>query len=318
MLTQKSSYNGTLKFDSLTDIKDLSATTPIRKIRINSKPKFLMDKMFSSQKRKKKSTQKKRHSQVSSSYRHTSSLNTNEIDDRLSKISQIRRPRFSSFKKSPGDKPNDNRPSTRISKFQHEIIHEVDTPKSIKEEKLNRISFQNGKNGVIGPSIPLVRVESKNNYKESMPISISDFSRQFNNRTGEISHSKSSFKKSNNRRSSIRIDGVVRVVEESLANEDSPKSSRKARVRQSRTMSVRKKGILKKRTRSHNGKGMVKKTTKVSFSRKKKVFKYNPKHQIEGKKSRKRKRRVQSEAAIGRKSLFSGTINLGNVSIMGD
>lgn len=309
--SKKRPYKGSSRLDSLTDVKDVSTTTPIRKIRINNKPKFLLDKFFEEQRRRVKKIPK---SQGGSSMglKNTSSMCTYEIDERLASASKKKRGKFSSFRIAPiGEdklKHSRQRQSVHISKFQRDgVIEEESAP------KYKPLLYANlGKNSqMIGPCSPLVKIQSKNSFRESMPITISDFSKTLNNnRTSEIAYSKSSFNKKS-RRPSMRIDGVVKVVEESLVNESNKSRNR---YRQCQSMSASKKGILKKRSRSA-GKKLVKATTKVSFSRKKKVFKYNPKHKIESKVSR--RRRVKSEAAISRRSYAGTSGNLGDLSILG-
>lgn len=145
MLASRSPYLDTQQLDSLTDIKDLSNTTPIRKIRINNTPKFLMDKLFA-QKNRRNSTKKKSEGTNSYGFRQTASLNTNEVDEKLSKITQQRRARFSSFKQASPQKATNYKKSVHISKFQQEIVEEiikeVDSPNS-KEEKIINKNYLN-------------------------------------------------------------------------------------------------------------------------------------------------------------------------------
>lgn len=317
MLSQKKRpYQGSSKLDSLTDVKDVSTTTPIRKIRINNRPKFLLDKFFE-QKRKKALEKNKRKSQGGSSIglKNTSSICTREIDERLASAAKKRGGKFSSFRIAPNEEDklrhrNRQRQSLHVSKFQHGgVMEEEGNPPNYKPLLYSNL---NDKNHKIGPCSPLVMIQSKNNFNESMPITISDFSKtiNFNNRPSEKAYSKSSFNKKS-RRPSMRIDGVVRVVEESL--NESKKSRSRNRYRNCKSMNMNKKGILKERSKSKNKK-FVKNGTKVSFSRKKKVFKYNPNHKIESRISK--RRRARSEAAISRKS-YGNTSNLGDLSILG-
>lgn len=309
------SYINEPKLDSLTDIKDLSTTTPIRKIRINNKPKFLVDKFFSEKKTRPLIIKKPSQGTNSMGNGNTGSFKTHDLDEKM--MQDRRKHRHSSFKQTSVDKKFKKGAPVIISKFQPKIIEEEKSNSNKDSSKNRKVNLAPSR--VMGPCTQLVKIQSKNNYNESMPGTMSDFSRTINNinKTGEICYSKSSFKPSARRekRLSIKIDGKVKVFEESLANDSDNSRKKRKRYRNCRSMSAAKKGILKKNTRSC-GKSLNKKGTRVSFSRKKKVFKYNPNQRIESKATRKRK--VKSEANGFKRSGFGNTSNLGDLSILGD